>query len=83
MLGLSPADGDDKARSMTSSREQRRLSIKAAKVLQRKQESDIAAMCAEDKRSKLENDAFRVRVIINRDGWMDGWVGWTPLPCSS
>ena len=60
MLGLSPADGDDKARSMASSREQRRLSIKAAKVLQRKQESDIAAMYAEDKRSKLENDAFRV-----------------------
>lgn len=53
--------GDDKTyASAASSRERRRLSIKAAKVRRRKQEVEITAMEAEDERSKLENQAHRV-----------------------
>lgn len=70
LLGHAPADdgdgaeggiGDDKTYvSAASSRERRRLSIKAAKVRRRKQEIEITAMEAEDERSKLENRAYRV-----------------------
>ncbi|CAB1113941.1 unnamed protein product [Ectocarpus sp. CCAP 1310/34] len=69
LLGLAPAEdgdgadggiGDDKTfASAASSRERRRLSIKAAKVRRRKQEIEITAMEAEDERSKLENRAYR------------------------
>lgn len=75
LLGLAPAggaggdgeygdigDGSTYA-SAASNRERRRLSIKAAKVRRRKQEVEIAAMEAEDERSKLENRAHRVSWI--------------------
>lgn len=63
MLGLTPAsDGKDKLRDVASSREQRRLSIKAAKLESRKQELEAATMRAEDKLSELENEEYRVRV---------------------
>lgn len=67
LLGRAPADaegggiGVDKAyASAASSRERRRLSIKAAKVRRRKQEFEILDMVAEDERSKLENQENRV-----------------------
>lgn len=70
LLGLAPADvegggggelGDDGTYiSAASSRERRRLSIKAAKVRRRRQDVEIVAMEAEDERSKLENQAYKV-----------------------
>lgn len=68
LLGLAPADAGDlddigdgyTYASAASSRERRRLSIKAAKVRRRKQEIEISTMEAEDERSKLENQAHRV-----------------------
>ena len=71
LLGRAPAGGggdgeeggigDDRTyASAASSRERRRLSIKAAKVRRRKQEVEITAMEAEDERSKLENQEYRV-----------------------
>ena len=81
LLGLAPAGGgggddgddvgfgDDKTyASAASSRERRRLSIKAAKVRRRKQEVEITAMEAEDERSKLENQAHRVSWICRNLG---------------
>lgn len=76
LLGHAPAgggDGDgigdgDTYASAASSRERRRLSIKAAKVRRRKQEIEISTMAAEDERSKLENQAHRVRVPAR---WLD------------
>lgn len=59
MLGEGPV-GDDNEYTVASSRERRRLSIKAAKVKLRKQEVEMLAMQAEDQRSKLENEAHRV-----------------------
>lgn len=64
MLGLEPAGDHDNSRSVASSRERRRLSIKAAKVERRKQEVEVAAMYAEDQRSKLENETYRVSNLV-------------------
>lgn len=61
MLGNGPAGGSDgKSISVASSRERRRFSIKAAKVERRRQELEVVAMHAEDARSKLENNIYRV-----------------------
>lgn len=60
-MGNGPAGGSDgKSISVASSRERRRFSIKAAKVERRRQELEIVAMHAEDARSKLENNIYRV-----------------------
>eukprot|EP00752_Nemacystus_decipiens_P010357 g9227.t1 len=75
LLGHAPAGGDydgedfgigdDKTyASAASSRERRRLSIKAAKVRRRKQEVEITAMEAEDERSRLENQDHRAMLEI-------------------
>lgn len=70
LLGLAPADGEGEGggeigdettyASVASSRERRRLSIKAAKVRRRRQDVEIVAMEAEDERSRLENQAYKV-----------------------
>ncbi|CAM9187342.1 unnamed protein product, partial [Hapterophycus canaliculatus] len=72
LLGLAPADVGDGGSigegntyaSAASSRERRRLSIKAAKVHRRKQEIEISTMEAEDERSKLENQAHRAMLEV-------------------
>lgn len=52
---------DEKPYSTLSLREQRRFSIKKAKLQKRKEEIETSLMIAEDERSKLENEAYRVR----------------------
>ena len=52
--------------AVASTRERRRLSVKAAKVERRKEEAERAIMAEEDRCSKVENDAFLVRRWIQR-----------------
>lgn len=54
------SDGE-KPYSTLSLREQRRFSIKKAKLQKRKEEIETSLMIVEDERSELENEAYRVR----------------------
>lgn len=47
--------------AVASTRERRRLSVKAAKVERRKEEAERVTMAEEDRSSKVKNDAFLVR----------------------
>lgn len=85
MFGTGLASGS-KSASVASSRERRRLSIKAAKVESRKQELETAAMHAEDVRSKLENDGYwvsrREERLCSREVWHLSWFAVLTVPCS-